>query len=116
MTYHDSCHLCHGQKVVKEPREILKGLPSVNYIECRESTWCCGSAGIYNITQPVSAKNLQDRKIANVLRTKCDIVTTANPGCHIQLVNGLNQKGGDAKSIEVLHPIEMLAQAYKNEK
>jgi glycolate oxidase iron-sulfur subunit len=52
VTYHDSCHLTHGQKVTKQPRDLLKLIPGLKLVELPEANWCCGSAGIYNITQP----------------------------------------------------------------
>lgn len=118
VTYHESCHLCHGQKVSAQPRAILRALPGVKLQECAESQWCCGSAGIYNITQPETAARLQERKIGHVLATGAHIVATANPGCHLQLTNGLAQHPGDpgASSIEVTHPVVLLARAYAAEK
>ena len=68
VTYHESCHLVHGQKVTRQPRALLKLLPGVTLVELPESTWCCGSAGIYKITQPEQAEALLERKLANVGR------------------------------------------------
>jgi hypothetical protein len=86
--------------------------------ECAESQWCCGSAGIYNITQPETAARLQERKVGHVLATGAHIVATANPGCHLQLTNGLAQHTGNpsASAIEVTHPVVLLARAYAAEK
>ncbi|MCS6244814.1 MAG: 4Fe-4S dicluster domain-containing protein [Opitutus sp.] len=118
VTYHESCHLCHGQKVSAQPRAILRALPGVKLRECAESQWCCGSAGIYNITQPETAARLQERKVGHVLATGAHIVATANPGCHLQLANGLAQHAGNsgAPAIEVTHPVVLLARAYAAEK
>ena len=117
VTYHESCHLCHGQKVSAQPRAILRALPGVKLRECTESQWCCGSAGIYNITQPETAARLQARKVGHVLATGAHIVATANPGCHLQLANGLAQHAGNpaAPAIEVTHPVVLLARAYAAE-
>ncbi|HXA14006.1 MAG TPA: heterodisulfide reductase-related iron-sulfur binding cluster, partial [Opitutaceae bacterium] len=90
-TYHEACHLCHGQKISAQPREILRAIPGVGLRECAEATWCCGSAGIYNITQPQTAAWLLQRKLGHLHATGADIVATANPGCHIQLENGFRQ-------------------------
>jgi glycolate oxidase iron-sulfur subunit len=116
VTYHESCHLCHGQKVTRQPREILRSLPGAELRECAESSWCCGSAGIYNITQPETAARLQTRKVDHVLRTGASIVATANPGCHLQLENGLRAAvpAGTAPPV-VEHPIVLLARAYAAE-
>jgi glycolate oxidase iron-sulfur subunit len=114
VTYHESCHLCHGQKVSAQPRAILRALPGVVLSECAESQWCCGSAGIYNITQPETAARLQERKVGHVRASGAQVVATANPGCHLQLQNGLAQSPGPA--LTVTHPVVLLAQAYAAEK
>jgi glycolate oxidase iron-sulfur subunit len=110
VTYHEACHLCHGQKITKQPREVLKAIPNLELIELPESTWCCGSAGIYNITQPEMSKKLLDRKLAQVDKTKVRVVATANPGCMVQLEAGVRASGRDN---EVIHPISLLARAYR---
>ncbi len=116
VTYHESCHLCHGQKVSRQPREILRALPGVELRECTEATWCCGSAGIYNITQPETAAWLQTRKVGHVQATGASIVATANPGCHLQLENGLKHATpAGSPPPRVVHPIVLLAQAYAAE-
>jgi glycolate oxidase iron-sulfur subunit len=112
VTYHHSCHLCHGQKVSRQPQDILRSVPGIKLVELKEADWCCGSAGIYNITQPEMAAQLQNRKMENVAATKVTLVATANPGCHLQLVNGALQKG---MNVEVRHPVSLLAQGYRNE-
>jgi glycolate oxidase iron-sulfur subunit len=109
VTYHESCHLCHGQKIVSQPRAILRAIPGLELVELPESNWCCGSAGIYNITQPEQSAKLLDRKAACVRSTGCNQVATSNPGCHLQLRRGL---GADA---EVTQPVLLLAAAYRNE-
>jgi glycolate oxidase iron-sulfur subunit len=113
VTYHEACHLCHGQKITRQPREVLKSIPGLELVELPESTWCCGSAGIYNITQPEMAADLQERKLKNILSTGVDTVATGNPGCHLQLVDGARRAG---RSLEVAHPITLLARAYRAEK
>lgn len=110
ITYHESCHLCHGQKVVKQPRQVLAAIPGVECRELPESNWCCGSAGIYNITQPETAGRLQQRKADNICKTGATIVATSNPGCHLQIVNGLRNSG-----IQVSQPVTLLAEAYRRE-
>ncbi|MBE2213140.1 MAG: (Fe-S)-binding protein [Opitutaceae bacterium] len=114
VTYHESCHLCHGQKVSAQPRAILRALPGVELRECAEATWCCGSAGIYNITQPRTATWLQERKVAHLRATGAEIVALANPGCHLQVANGLRAAG--CVSTRVVHPIVLLAEAYAAER
>ncbi len=113
VTYHEACHLCHGQKITKQPRALLKAIPGLKLVELPESTWCCGSAGIYNITQPEMAAKLQKRKLEHIISTGVGTVATANPGCHLQLVNGAEKAG---HSLEVVHPVSLLARAYRAEK
>lgn len=112
VTYHHSCHLSHGQKVVSEPEQILKAIPGVELSQLAESQWCCGSAGVYNITQPETAQKLLDRKMGHVAETCAANVCTGNPGCQLQLQNGVKQNQLDMK---VNHPVTLLAQAYRNE-
>jgi len=109
VTYHDPCHVAHGQKIRKEPRALLAQIPGLHVVELREADWCCGSAGTYNLTQPEMAGRLQARKIANIEATGADAVVTSNPGCIIQIVQGLRAKGD---TVEVLHIVELLDQAY----
>jgi glycolate oxidase iron-sulfur subunit len=109
VTYHDPCHVAHGQKIRKEPRALLAQIPELRVVELKEADWCCGSAGTYNLTQPEMAGRLQARKIANIEATKADAVVTSNPGCIIQIVQGLRAKG---EAVEVLHIVELLDQAY----
>jgi len=113
VTYHEACHLCHGQKISAQPREILRAIPGVELRECAEATWCCGSAGIYNITQPQTAAWLQQRKLGHLRATGASIVATANPGCLIQLENGFRQAG---EKVAIVHPVVLLARAYAAEK
>jgi glycolate oxidase iron-sulfur subunit len=115
LTYHESCHLVHGQKISAAPRAILRALPGYVLRECVEATWCCGSAGIYNITQPSTAAWLQQRKVTHLRATGAQVVATANPGCHLQILNGLCANA-DASNIRVTHPVVLLAEAYRAER
>jgi glycolate oxidase iron-sulfur subunit len=110
VTYHESCHLSHGQKIVHQPRQILQAIPGVKLIELPESNWCCGSAGIYNIVQPEMADRLLDRKLKHIQGTGALVVATANPGCQLQLLNGARQRG---LTVRVAHPMTLLAEAYR---
>ena len=112
VTYHEACHLCHGQKITRQPREVLKAIPGLELIELAESTWCCGSAGIYNITQPEMAAKLQERKLGHVAETGSSIVAAANPGCILQLESGARKF---STQVAVRHPISLLAEAYRSE-
>jgi glycolate oxidase iron-sulfur subunit len=110
VTYHESCHLCHGQKVSSQPRSVLRAIPGLQLVELPEATWCCGSAGIYNLTQPDMAAQLLQRKVDHILSTRASVVATGNPGCLLQVLNGLKARGTD---IRVAHPITLLAEAYR---
>jgi len=112
VTYHEACHLCHGQKITRQPREVLKQTPGLQLVEMGESSWCCGSAGIYNITQPEMSRELLQRKLAHIAATGASVVATGNPGCSVQLEAGLRAQGcGTA----VVHPITLLARAYRKD-
>ncbi len=110
VTYHESCHLSHGQKVVGQPRQVLKAIPNLKLVELPEATWCCGSAGIYNLTQPEMADQLLDRKLKHIRSTGATVVATGNPGCLLQLINGAKKIG---LPLRVAHPITLLAEAYR---
>jgi glycolate oxidase iron-sulfur subunit len=110
LTYHEACHLCHGQKITAQPRRILESIPGLKITELAESTWCCGSAGIYNIIQPAMAQQLLSRKLGHIARTGATIVATANPGCHLQIENGAKAAG---QPLQVMHPVTLLAAAYR---
>lgn len=112
VTYHESCHLCHGQKVTRQPREVLRAIPGLKLVELPESTWCCGSAGIYNLTQPEMAGDLLLRKMRHIESTGATVVATGNPGCLLQLVTGCRQRGLE---LRVVHPVTLLAEAYRGD-
>ena len=109
VTYHDPCHVVHGQKIRSAPRRLLAQLPELRVVELTESDWCCGSAGIYNLTQPEMATRLLRRKVAHVVATGAEAVVTANPGCILQIQKGLADAGS---RIAVLHLVEVLDRAY----
>ena len=110
VVYHDSCHLCHGQKITAQPRELLRGIPGIRLVDLPESSWCCGSAGIYNLTQPEMAGELLRRKIGHIKSTGAQVVATANPGCLLQIINGARAEG---LPLRVVHPMTLLAEAYR---
>jgi glycolate oxidase iron-sulfur subunit len=112
VTYHESCHLVHGQKISRQPRALLALIPGISLVELAESSWCCGSAGIYALTQPAQADALLDRKVKHIERTNASIVATANPGCHLQIARGLGDVGS---GVRVAHPVSLLARAYRAE-
>ena len=109
VTYQEPCHLVHAQRVSAAPRRLLGKIPGLRLIEMDESAVCCGSAGIYNLTEPKMAERLGKRKAANIERTGATIVATANPGCALQVAANLRAAGYDAS---VKHVVELLDDAY----
>ena len=114
VAYHESCHLSHGQKVVSAPKEVLRSVPGLELIDLPEANWCCGSAGVYSITQPETSDALLARKVAHILSVRPEVVATANPGCDLQLKRGLEEAG--VGSITVAAPVSLLASAYRSNK
>jgi glycolate oxidase iron-sulfur subunit len=112
VTYHDPCHVVHGQKIRRQPRELLAQIPALKVVDLPESDWCCGSAGIYNLTQPEMADRLLRRKVRNIESTSAQAVVTANPGCILQIQAGLR---ADGRELPVLHLVEVLDRAYSAE-
>lgn len=108
-TYHDACHLAHGQGIRSQPRTLLAAIPKLRLVELNEAEMCCGSAGIYNITQPNMAKTLLDRKWENVAATGASVVATGNPGCHAWIAQAAREHG---ESVRVLHTMELLEAAF----
>ena len=111
VTYQDSCHLAHGQKVRSAPRDLLRAIPGLDFQEMAGSDLCCGSAGVYNVVQNEMAMMILERKMESVNATRAQIVATANPGCMLQLQAGIRLHG---KEQRVMHVVELLDLAYKN--
>jgi glycolate oxidase iron-sulfur subunit len=109
VAYHDPCHVVHGQKIRTQPRQLLAQIPSLTVVPLGESDWCCGSAGIYNLTEPEMAGRLLRRKIDHVLASGAEAIVTANPGCILQIEKGLRDRGSP---VRVLHLVEVLDRAY----
>ncbi|MBI3195294.1 MAG: (Fe-S)-binding protein [Ignavibacteriae bacterium] len=110
ITYHEACHLVHTQKISQQPRQLLKQIPGIEFVELPEATWCCGSAGIYNVLRFDDSMQMLERKIKNLQSTQAEIVVTANPGCHLQLQYGIKKNG--MNNIEVVHPVTLLKRSY----
>jgi Fe-S oxidoreductase len=110
VTYQDSCHLLHAQRIRSAPREIMRAIPGLELVEMEGSDRCCGSAGIYNLTQPSMSRTILDAKMADALATGPDVIATANPGCMLQLELGVRRSGTDQR---VVHVVELLDEAYR---
>jgi len=112
VTYHDPCHLVHTQKIARQPREIIKSIQGISYTELTEASWCCGSAGIYNIVRFDDAMQVLKRKMENLQATGAELVVTGNPGCMIQLMFGIKKY---KLNMKVMHPVSLLNLAYQLE-
>lgn len=110
VTYHDACHLVHAQKVFTQPREVIKSLPGVEYTELEEASWCCGSAGIYNVVRYEDSLIQLKRKMDNIKNTKAKVVLTGNPGCMGQIKHGTKKFNVD---VEVMHPVTLIKKLLK---
>ena len=110
VAYHDACHLAHGQKIKQPPRQLLRRIPGLKLVELKEADWCCGSAGIYNITNQEMAGKLLERKMRNISASGAGVVATGNPGCMMQISLGARERGLD---LQVLHPVQLLDEAYR---
>jgi glycolate oxidase iron-sulfur subunit len=108
-TYHDACHLCHGQQIRKQPRQLLEMIPGLELVPLTESEICCGAAGSYNLTQPDMAERLGERKARNILATQADAVFTANVGCLLQIGRYLRAQRPD---LWIAHPVDALWASY----
>lgn len=111
VTYQDSCHLAHGQKVRGAPRQLLARIPGVEFREMPLSDICCGSAGIYNVVQNEMSMQILGRKMQSVNVTGAGVIATANPGCMLQLQAGVRLHGTGQR---VMHVVELLDLAYRN--
>jgi glycolate oxidase iron-sulfur subunit len=106
VAYHDACHLAHAQGIRQPPRELLRAIPGLTLVEPKEWELCCGSAGIYNLTQPEAAATLGARKAANLAATGAQAIAAANPGCALQITAHL--AGNGAEPVPVYHPMTLL--------
>jgi glycolate oxidase iron-sulfur subunit len=105
VAYHDACHLAHAQRVRAQPRELLAAIPGLEVVEPAEWEVCCGSAGVYNLTQPAPAAELGRRKAKNLLATEPDAIAAGNPGCTLQISTHLEESG---RQLPIYHPIELV--------
>ena len=105
VAYHDACHLAHGQRIRSQPRALLRSIPQLEVVDVADGEQCCGSAGTYNIFQPESADEIGERKVAAVLRTRPELLASANPGCTLHIQRLLKARG---LSLRAAHPVEVL--------
>jgi glycolate oxidase iron-sulfur subunit len=111
VTYQDSCHLLHGQKVREAPRTLLRAIPNLDFVELPYSEICCGSAGIYNVTQTEASMELLAEKMRHAQSTGAQTIVTANPGCLLQLRAGVSLHNTNQN---VLHIVELLDRSQES--
>ena len=109
VTYQDPCHLAHAQGIAAAPRAILRGIPGIELREMENPSLCCGGAGIYPAVQPLLAQRILSRKLDAIAETGAEEVVTANPGCMLQLEQGLQAAG---RAAPVRHVVDLLDEAY----
>jgi len=110
VTYHDPCHLRRAQQVWKQPRELLRMIDGLEFVELPESDWCCGSAGSQLITHYETSIQVLERKMDNLETTQAQVIASGCPGCQMQLNTGIQRRGLD---VRVVHPITLLDEAYE---
>src|SRR5205823_6101411 len=109
VTYQDACHLAHAQRIKKQPRDLIRAMPGVDWVEMRHAEICCGAAGLYSTLEPKMSNRILQEKLDDLLATNADVVAVANPGCQMQLQSGLRRRGS---TMRVEHVAEVLARAY----
>jgi glycolate oxidase iron-sulfur subunit len=105
IAYHDACHLAHEQRIRSQPRALLAAIPGVQLTDIPDGDTCCGSAGIYNLVEPETARQLGDRKAGCIAAVKPDVIASANPGCTLQIAAAGRRLG---REWTILHPMEIL--------
>ena len=103
--YHDPCHLAHAQRIRSQPRALLRAIPGLQLVEIADGDQCCGSAGIYNLVESQSAREIGNRKVENILAAGPEVLVSANPGCTLQIETLLRERG---ESIRTAHVIELI--------
>jgi glycolate oxidase iron-sulfur subunit len=109
VTYQDACHLAHAQRIRTQPRDLIRAIPGIDFVEMRHPEICCGAAGLYSTMEPSMSARILREKTEDVLSTRAEIVVTANPGCQMQLSAGIRSRGS---TMRVEHVAELLVRAY----
>jgi len=110
VTWHDPCHIAHCQGIRREPRELLKLVPGLQFVELNEADACCGSAGTYNIERPEMSDRILKRKLDNIAASGAQVLVTGNPGCLLQLKKGLAEH---LPEVKIMHLTEVLAKSMR---
>ncbi len=110
VTLQESCHLVHAQRIKAAPRALLASIPGLELRDMAHPDLCCGSAGLYMLTQPEMSSRILDDKMRDVASTGARTIVTANPGCMMQLQRGFLRTGIAG---EVKHVVELVDEAYR---
>lgn len=110
VAYDPPCHLMHAQRVVEPPERMLDAIPGLRRIPLSEADQCCGSAGIYSLTETALSRQVLARKLDALRVTGADVVVTGNPGCIMQIGAGLLAENS---KMRVCHPVELLDWSYR---
>jgi glycolate oxidase iron-sulfur subunit len=110
VVYQDACHLAHGQGIRAQPRALLLTIPGLELLDMAEAEMCCGSAGVYNLTEPEGARQLGDRKAAHIAAASPDVIASGNPGCTLQIAAAAARQGHRWR---VVHPVELIDEAIR---
>jgi glycolate oxidase iron-sulfur subunit len=111
VTYHEPCHLGRGQGVKTQPRELLKSIPGLEFVEMKSADVCCGGAGSFCVTHPDLSGKVGAAKVENIVASRADVVASGCPSCMSQLRAMLHERG---LNIRVCHPVELLAESYRS--
>jgi glycolate oxidase iron-sulfur subunit len=106
VTYHDPCHLLRSQGVKEEPRNLLRSIPGVQFVEMAGADVCCGGGGTFQWEHPEVASGISSKKIQSIKESGASIVASGCPGCRLQIYGNLGED-----SIETIHPVELVARA-----
>jgi glycolate oxidase iron-sulfur subunit len=109
VTYQDACHLAHAQKIKKQPRDLIRCIRGLQFVEMRHADICCGAAGLYSTLEPQMSRRILEPKLDDAIATGADVLAVANPGCQMQLEAGLRARGS---TMRVEHIAETLLRAY----
>ena len=108
-TYDASCHLLHGQRATDASLQMLWAIPDLKFAHLTGSDVCCGGAGVYNLLEPQLSRAVLDEKLKHINESGAEVLTTGNPGCHMQIAAGAKLVG---MNLRVCHPVELLDESY----
>ncbi|MBI3946569.1 MAG: (Fe-S)-binding protein [Armatimonadetes bacterium] len=113
VTYQESCHLGNVQGVRAQPRDLLRAVPGLEFVEMAEADRCCGSAGSYSLLHFDISMRILDEKMAHLKATGASVIVTGNPGCLLQLRLGIH-RAGLADRVRAEHTVDLLARACRS--